>query len=134
MFNTVDDDEETEDEDQTMPEINVGDSFKVQSTKLTEGHTQPPSRYTEASILYAMENAGRFVESKDMKDMLKEVSGIGTPATRADIIEKLVDSGSIDRVEFREVSGHRVLIKRAPGNRGPTECGTTHEATSGMSS
>ena len=40
----------------------------------------------------------------------------------------------IHRVEFGEVSGHRVLIKRGPGNRGPTECGTTHEATSGMSS
>src|SRR5574341_484336 len=40
----------------------------------------------------------------------------------------------IHRVEFGEVSGHRVLINRGPGNRGPTECGTTHEATSGMSS
>ena len=40
----------------------------------------------------------------------------------------------IHRVEFGEVSGRRVLIKRGPGNRGPTECGTTHEATSGMSS
>src|SRR5574337_1138872 len=40
----------------------------------------------------------------------------------------------IHRVEFGEVSGHRVLIKRGPGNRGPTECGTTHEATSGISS
>ena len=40
----------------------------------------------------------------------------------------------IHRVEFGEVSGHRVLIKRGPGNRGPTECGSTHEATSGMSS
>ena len=40
----------------------------------------------------------------------------------------------IHRVEFGEVSGHRVLIKRGPGNRGPTECGTTHGATSGMSS
>ena len=39
-----------------------------------------------------------------------------------------------NRLEFGEVSGHRVLIKRGPGNRGPTECGTTHEATSGMSS
>ena len=37
-------------------------------------------------------------------------------------------------MEFEEVSGHRVLIKRGPGNRGPSECGTTHEATSGMSS
>ena len=40
----------------------------------------------------------------------------------------------IHRLEFGEVSGHRVLIKRGPGNRGPTECGTSHEATSGMSS
>src|SRR5574337_248823 len=40
----------------------------------------------------------------------------------------------IHRVEFGEVSGHRVLIKRGPGNRGPMECGSTHEATSGMSS
>src|SRR5574340_732785 len=40
----------------------------------------------------------------------------------------------IHRVEFGEVSGHQVLIKRGPGNRGPTECGTTHQATSGMSS
>ena len=40
----------------------------------------------------------------------------------------------IHRVEFGEVSGHRVLLKRGPGNRVPTECGTTHEATSGMSS
>ena len=40
----------------------------------------------------------------------------------------------IHRVEFEEVSGHRVLIKRGPGNRGPSECGSTHEATSGMSS
>src|SRR5574337_1251877 len=40
----------------------------------------------------------------------------------------------IHRLEFGEVSGHRVLIKRGPGNRGPTECRTTHEATSGRSS
>lgn len=97
VFNLVDE-EESEDEDQTMPEIKEGDSFKILDTKLTEGHTQPPSRYTEASILYAMEHAGKFVESSDLKDVLKEVSGIGTPATRADIIEKLVDSGSVERV------------------------------------
>ncbi|MBQ2897640.1 MAG: DNA topoisomerase III [Clostridia bacterium] len=97
VFNTVDD-QEQEDEDQTMPEINEGDTFKISDTKLTEGHTQPPSRYTEASILYAMENAGKFVEGKEFKEVLKEVSGIGTPATRADIIEKLVDSGSVERV------------------------------------
>src|SRR5574337_403833 len=40
----------------------------------------------------------------------------------------------IHRVDFGKVSGHRVLIKRGPGNRGPTECGTSHQATSGMRS
>ena len=40
----------------------------------------------------------------------------------------------IHRVEFGEVSGHRVLTKRGPGNRGASQCGSTHEATSGMSS
>ena len=97
VFN-MQDDEDIEDEDQTMPEISAGDTFKVLETKLTEGHTTPPARYTEASILYAMEHAGKFVENAGLKDVLKEVSGIGTPATRADIIEKLVDSGSVERV------------------------------------
>ena len=50
------------------------------------------------------------------------------------IIKKARKFQFIHRVEFGEVSGHRVLIKWGPGNRGPTECGTTHEATSGMSS
>ena len=54
------------------------------------------------------------------------------PLGREDALELRVDL--IHSVEFGEVSGHRVLIKRGPGNRGPTECGTTHEATSGMSS
>ena len=49
------------------------------------------------------------------------------------LMVKEMDEGG-HRVEFGEVSGHRVLIKRGPGNRGPTECGTPHEATSGMSS
>ena len=47
---------------------------------------------------------------------------------------RITSGYNLHRVEFGEVSGHRVLIKRGPGNRGPTECGTTHEATSGMSS
>ena len=50
---------------------------------------------------------------------------------KADPLEKEPDAGK-DRGQ--EENGHRVLIKRGPGNRGPTECGTTHEATSGMSS
>ena len=46
----------------------------------------------------------------------------------------LSEVGQMEKNKIEEVSGHRVLIKRGPGNRGPSECGTTHEATSGMSS
>ena len=57
------------------------------------------------------------------------------PLISSGVTEKLpLRVDCIHRLEFGEVSGHRVLIKRGPGNRGPTECGTTHEARSGMSS
>ncbi len=91
-----------EDEDETtvsnMPDYNEGDTFKIYDVLTNKAFTQPPSRYTEATILYAMEHAGKFVKDENMKDVLKDVSGIGTPATRADIIEKLVSSGSVERV------------------------------------
>ena len=51
--------------------------------------TKPPQPYTEASLLTAMENAGRFVDDEELKEQLKE-SGLGTPATRAAIIERLI--------------------------------------------
>ncbi len=91
-------DEDCEDECGNMPQLKKGDKVKVKDVKLTNGFTQPPARYTEASILYAMEHAGKFVSDSSLKDVLKEVSGIGTPATRADILEKLVESGCIERV------------------------------------
>ena len=58
--------------------------------------TQPPKPYTEASLLSAMEHAGRFVEDEALKEALK-ASGLGTPATRAAIIEKLISSGYVQR-------------------------------------
>ena len=92
------DEEEDEFNVQNMPDFNVGDKFKITDVNVNTAFTQPPQRYTEATILYAMEHAGKFVSDDSMKDVLKEVSGIGTPATRADIIEKLCESGSVERV------------------------------------
>src|SRR5574340_1521668 len=89
-----------------------------------------------------------FFQAEDgIRDLL--VTGVQTCALPISLVELYLEPGVfserctgklplrvdfIHRVEFGEVSGHRVLIKRGPGNRGPTECGTTHEATSGMSS
>ena len=68
------------------------------ATKVThEQHqTKPPGRFTESSLLSAMEGAGKFVENEDLKEALKE-RGIGTPATRAQVIEKLISDKYIVR-------------------------------------
>lgn len=72
--------------------VKVGDTFIVEDAVTKEGFTSPPKHYTEDSLLKAMEKAG----AKDMDDEV-ERKGLGTPATRADIIEKLVKDGFVKR-------------------------------------
>lgn len=64
----------------------------MESASLTNGKTKPPARFTEATLLGAMENPVHFMESHDKKaaKTLGETGGLGTVATRADIIEKLL--------------------------------------------
>ena len=92
-------DEENNDEEreQSLPNINKGDSFKVNSIKQTTGKTTPPARYTEASLLSAMEHPGKFIENEVMRSVMDTTKGIGTPATRADIIEKLFNTNYVER-------------------------------------
>lgn len=75
--------------DQILPDLKKGQEVNVISTKYSKKQTKPPKQYTEASLLSAMEHAGRFVEDEEIKEKLKE-SGLGTPATRASIIERLI--------------------------------------------
>ncbi len=85
-----------EKEEQQLPNLAEGDTGQVQGTEVRRKKTQPPKPYTEASLLSAMENAGRFVEDEALKEQLKE-SGLGTPATRAAIIERLLQVGYVQR-------------------------------------
>ncbi len=62
-----------------------------------ECKSQPPRRYTDASLISALEHASRLVDEKDFKQALKQSKGIGTPATRASILEKLISSGYVTR-------------------------------------
>ncbi|MCL1848286.1 MAG: DNA topoisomerase III [Clostridiales bacterium] len=80
---------------QSLPPLAQGDKRKVLQLALVTGKTKPPSRYTEASLLSAMENPR--IEDKSLRDALQSTSGLGTPATRADIIEKLFSSFYIER-------------------------------------
>lgn len=84
--------EEKESEEKKLPELSEGMTFNGVQTKVSEHFTSPPKHFTEDSLLSAMERAG----SEDMGDDV-ERKGLGTPATRADIIEKLVKDGFVKR-------------------------------------
>ena len=68
----------------------------VKGSKSSKRKTKPPSRYNEATLLSAMENCGRLVEDEALRESIKG-SGLGTPATRAEIIEKLIRTSYIER-------------------------------------
>lgn len=82
--------------EEPLPNVKKGDKVGLNSAKALNKKTKPPSHYNEATLLSAMENAGRFVENEDIKEQLKE-SGLGTPATRASIIERLINVKYIER-------------------------------------
>ena len=92
-----DDEEEEADasEQKNLPELKKGEIYKCKKTLIKALKTTPPSRYTEASLLSAMENPSRFITDKAMKEYIG--GGLGTPATRADIIEKLYSTFYIEK-------------------------------------
>ena len=93
---TYEEDDE-EEQDQSLPEVSKGQAIRVIAAKALNSKTKPPARYTEATLLSAMEHPGKFVEDKALRETLESTSGLGTPATRADIIEKLFDTFYIER-------------------------------------
>ena len=87
-------DYEEEEKEQSLPTIEAGDRLPVERAAVTRGKTKPPAHFTEATLLSAMENPVRYMESRDQKAArtLGETGGLGTVATRADIIDKLFSS------------------------------------------
>ncbi len=70
--------------------LKKGDSLVLEACEIKEGETSPPKRYTSGSIILTMENAGQFIEDEELRAQIKG-SGIGTSATRAEILKKLVN-------------------------------------------
>lgn len=85
------------DNEPSLPNISKGMRVGLKKLDMKEKQTTPPSRYDDSSLLQAMANAGRFVEEEEWKELLKEVAGLGTSATRAGIIEKLIQRGFIEK-------------------------------------
>jgi DNA topoisomerase III len=82
--------------DQTLPKLDQGEPVTTLEVGSEEKETKPPRRYSDASLLAAMETAGKLVDDDELREAMKD-SGIGTPATRAAIIERLIDVGYIER-------------------------------------
>lgn len=95
-LNVVSEKEKKKTKEDVLPNVVVGQEETAKKVKINSKKTKPPKAYNEAGLLSAMENAGRFVEDEDLKEQLKD-SGLGTPATRAAIIEKLIKTGYIVR-------------------------------------
>jgi DNA topoisomerase III len=88
--------DEDEGRDQQLPRLERGEAVDTRDAEALEKETKPPRRYSDASLLGAMETAGKLVDDEELREAMKE-SGIGTPATRAAIIERLIDVGYVER-------------------------------------
>ncbi|APT58720.1 DNA topoisomerase III [Roseomonas gilardii] len=81
--------EEKGEDAQLLPALRNGEATTLSEAKVEAKETRPPPRYNEGTLIEAMQNAWRFVEDEALQDRLKEAKGIGTPATRAEIIRGL---------------------------------------------
>jgi DNA topoisomerase-3 len=82
--------------DQLLPKLDRDETVETRAVESLRKETQPPRRFTEASLLAAMETAGKEIEDAELREAMKD-HGIGTPATRASIIERLISVGYIER-------------------------------------
>ena len=110
------DEEDVEIKTQQLPPLKNGQTLELRGTKIVAGKTRPPARYTEATLLTAMEHPGKQIDDRKLKAVIETTSGLGTPATRADIIEKLFDNFSIERVgkEIHPTAKGKQLIDIVP--------------------
>lgn len=113
-----DDDRSDQLKDQVLPSLEKNEVLKAEAVKITNGKTKPPAYFNEAALLSAMENPVKYMESQDAKvrKTLGETGGLGTVATRADIIEKLFHSFMMEKrgQEIHLTSKAKQLLELVP--------------------
>jgi DNA topoisomerase III len=100
--------DEKGDEAQLLPTLRNGETAKLETPTIDDKETRPPPRYNDGTLIEAMQNAWRFVDDAVLRERLKEAKGIGTPATRAEII------GGLKKQAFLMAQGKNIV---------PTETG-----------
>lgn len=83
-------------EERELPDLEEGEQVKATKVEARAKQTKPPKRFTDASLLGAMETAGRELDDEELREAMKD-QGLGTPATRAQIIERLIEAGYVER-------------------------------------
>ena len=83
-------------DEQPLPDLHTGDERVCRDAKVAQDQTKPPKEYNDASILLDMEHAGRQIEDEELREQMKDCA-LGTPATRAAIIERLISVGYVSR-------------------------------------
>ncbi|WP_195989235.1 DNA topoisomerase III [Clostridium sp. D53t1_180928_C8] len=118
LYDKLDEDSSEDDiKEQVLPNVKKGDKFTVESVSLNKGETKPPARFNEGTLLSAMENPHKYINvGKEAAKTLGETGGLGTVATRADIIEKLFNSFVIEKKgkDIIPTSKGRQLIELVP--------------------
>ena len=121
--NVLEDEEETDAEsvkEQTLPQLEKGSRLGIDRAEVTTGKTKPPAPFNEATLLSAMENPVKYLQTKNglAAKTLGETGGLGTVATRADIIEKLFNGFMIEKrgQEIHLTSKGRQLLELAPAD------------------
>ena len=108
--------EDPDDREQSLPPIRQGDRVQILSARVNVGKTAPPKRYTEATLLTAMEHPQAQVKDREQNKILEETGGLGTVATRADIIEKLFSAFYVEHrgKEIVPTSKGKQVVELAP--------------------
>ncbi|QPC45936.1 DNA topoisomerase III [Mangrovibacillus cuniculi] len=124
--------EETDIKSQELPRVNKGDQLAIKRLVVTSGETKPPKRFTEGTLLSAMENPKAFLEGGEQKlaSVLQKTGGLGTVATRADIIEKLFNTFLIEKRQqdiFITSKGKQLLDLAPQDLRSPALTGEWEE-------
>lgn len=106
-------DRDAKEENAELPDLKEGDSVFFAEASVVENETKPPERFTQESLITALCNAHKYVKDASCREVIKDIKGLGTPATRSKIIEKLLERGTLIEREVLKGKKKRKILYTA---------------------